>query len=540
GTWDGRGAIVKKVKMRDDLEETKYMIRMIQMSGYHKNLVNFYRWETDGEFEFFAFEECGVTLHKYVKQHTYKEMSETTLKIMSAYISSLQLQGTNQEALDLFKKLGILSASQKRSAGPGGGVGEFDVGPGEILWLSVGVKSRICTVLRGDAMTKSYRVSGGRIYGNGLDGRANIHLTLSKFQWMILKDVVTYQNLEISDDEDPLPHDLADSDVEDLINDDDGVEKMADVARAHGGDGGGEDPSRPPPTSFGCAGCFHQRDRIRRGNPDEYTDDEWEKYINFWNDPATPRRSETRGLKSSKSTQWIDEGARGDGEAHHCRNQRRGPRRKLRRHIPAVGSVMPGYVRSRQIFSEKNLKSALQADFSPATCRWGKILPLWHQFLDQKIRGAHFSLGIVAGERFAIELTPSTFPQRHFAGDMFPQRHVAGEKVGMLLGKASNVVFCVSSMCDRSASFGSGVAAFFYVVSCWELLQLSQCPEHSSTSSLKSIQAEVSKLNSLTDELTPLRISPLMDYSLMMSFSLLLREYKAKAIRLIITIQLTT
>ncbi|GKF03125.1 hypothetical protein Tco_0030048, partial [Tanacetum coccineum] len=44
-------------------------------------------------------------------------------------------------------------------------------------------------------------------------------------------------------------------------------------------------------------------------------------------------------------------------------------------------------------------------------------------------------LGIVAGERFAIELTPSTFLQRHFAGDIFPQRHVAGERVGMLLGK---------------------------------------------------------------------------------------------------------
>ncbi|GKB73760.1 hypothetical protein Tco_0935172 [Tanacetum coccineum] len=70
----------------------------------------------------------------------------------------------------------------------------------------------------------------------------------------------------------------------------------------------------------------------------------------------------------------------------------------------------------------------------------GNLLPPWHQFLDQKIRGAHFSLGIVAGERFAIELTPSTFPQRHFAGDRFPQRHVAGERVGMLLGKASNVV----------------------------------------------------------------------------------------------------
>ncbi|GJW77302.1 hypothetical protein Tco_0138984 [Tanacetum coccineum] len=75
----------------------------------------------------------------------------------------------------------------------------------------------------------------------------------------------------------------------------------------------------------------------------------------------------------------------------------------------------------------------------------GNLVPPWHQFLDQKIRGAHFSLGIVAGERFVIELTPSmfpqrhvagdTFPQRHVAGDTFPQRHVAGEGVRMLLGK---------------------------------------------------------------------------------------------------------
>ncbi|GKA43217.1 hypothetical protein Tco_0735941 [Tanacetum coccineum] len=64
---------------------------------------------------------------------------------------------------------------------------------------------------------------------------------------------------DIIDDEDALPHDLADSDVEDLINvDDDGVEKMssADVARSHGGDGGGED--RPPSHHVltGCEGCF--------------------------------------------------------------------------------------------------------------------------------------------------------------------------------------------------------------------------------------------------------------------------------------------
>nr|GFC16536.1 S-adenosyl-L-methionine-dependent methyltransferases superfamily protein [Tanacetum cinerariifolium] len=45
---------------------------------------------------------------------------------------------------------------------------------------------------------------------------------------------------DIIDDEDALPHDLAYSDDEDLIN------MSTDVARSHGGDGGGED--RPPTT----------------------------------------------------------------------------------------------------------------------------------------------------------------------------------------------------------------------------------------------------------------------------------------------------
>ncbi|GKG55899.1 hypothetical protein Tco_0574793, partial [Tanacetum coccineum] len=67
-------------------------------------------------------------------------------------------------------------------------------------------------------------------------------------------------------------------------------------------------------------------------------------------------------------------------------------------------------------------------------------------------------LGIVAGDRFAIELTPSTFPQRHFAGDRFPQRHVAGERVGMLLGKASNVVVGAGDVDDFKVA-GKGEAA---------------------------------------------------------------------------------
>nr|GEZ50510.1 hypothetical protein [Tanacetum cinerariifolium] len=52
---------------------------------------------------------------------------------------------------------------------------------------------------------------------------------------------------DIIDEEDPIPHDLADSDDEDLVNLDinDGVNMSTDVAQGHGGNGGGDD--HPPP-----------------------------------------------------------------------------------------------------------------------------------------------------------------------------------------------------------------------------------------------------------------------------------------------------
>nr|GEU95379.1 hypothetical protein [Tanacetum cinerariifolium] len=77
---------------------------------------------------------------------------------------------------------------------------------------------------------------------------------------------VFYEDDDIIDDKDALPHDLADSDVEDLINvDDDGVDKMsADVARSHGGNGGVED--RPPPhyVPSGCEGFFANQGKGKR------------------------------------------------------------------------------------------------------------------------------------------------------------------------------------------------------------------------------------------------------------------------------------
>ncbi|GKC59640.1 hypothetical protein Tco_1087238 [Tanacetum coccineum] len=73
---------------------------------------------------------------------------------------------------------------------------------------------------------------------------------------------VVNEDDNIIDDEDAIPHDLADSDDEDLIN----VNDDADVARSHGGDGGGED--RPPPyhVATGCGGCFANRGKGNGSN----------------------------------------------------------------------------------------------------------------------------------------------------------------------------------------------------------------------------------------------------------------------------------
>nr|GFA43668.1 hypothetical protein [Tanacetum cinerariifolium] len=74
----------------------------------------------------------------------------------------------------------------------------------------------------------------------------------------IIIDVVDEDD-DITDDEDALPHDLAESDNEDLINVDDD-----DVAQSHGDDSGGED--RPPPhhVPSGCMGCFPIRGKGKR------------------------------------------------------------------------------------------------------------------------------------------------------------------------------------------------------------------------------------------------------------------------------------
>ncbi|GKC06065.1 hypothetical protein Tco_0997675 [Tanacetum coccineum] len=107
---------------------------------------------------------------------------------------------------------------------------------------------------------------------------------------------------DIINDEDVLPHDLADSDDEDLVNVDDDDGMSADVARGHSGDGGGDD--RPPPHQLagGCrgkgtrkpnlggrkAGRMHTRKETRNLGLRKITDELGPQPIRFeWKDNGT-------------------------------------------------------------------------------------------------------------------------------------------------------------------------------------------------------------------------------------------------------------
>ncbi|GJR29956.1 retrotransposon protein, putative, ty3-gypsy subclass [Tanacetum coccineum] len=103
-------------------------------------------------------------------------------------------------------------------------------------------------------------------------------------------DLPLSTNDDIIDDEDALPYDLADSDDEDLVNvdDDDGVNVMsANVARGHGGDGGGKGTWKP---NLGGrkAGRLHTRQETRNLGLKKITDDKGPVPIRFeWDDKKT-------------------------------------------------------------------------------------------------------------------------------------------------------------------------------------------------------------------------------------------------------------
>nr|GEY18954.1 hypothetical protein [Tanacetum cinerariifolium] len=384
---------------------------------------------------------------------------------------------------------------------------------------------------------------------------------------------------DIIDDEDAIPHDLVDSDNEDLINvDDDGVDKMSrDVARSYGDDGGGED--RPPPhyVPSGCGGCFANRgkgkrkpslggraacrlntrdktrnlslkeitdtkgpvsirfelrdkqnlmplgehaahwssyigetqfdlrphmvsldwteihadiqqhlqkayntnkvafkaqhwvidpttrtynvEKIRRARPQDITDDEWDKYIQFWNDPrniaqaAQNRQNRAKSTRQSSTTQeypsLIDTffvAYTVNGE--FLRNEDRRIYEEMRR-LEATGTYTDDEINRLargDMFSQFESGGASgsggcgddeegaddQDDEDedgdgdtytiPGNMSPGNICHRGPNYLTEKYVGLTVSLGIVVGEGFSVEI-----PQRQVAGEIFLSNKSSGK-----------------------------------------------------------------------------------------------------------------
>ncbi|GJR35141.1 hypothetical protein Tco_1210825 [Tanacetum coccineum] len=275
---------------------------------------------------------------------------------------------------------------------------------------------------------------------------------------------------DIIGDEDALPHDLADSDVEDLINvDDDDVSRW--FARSYGGDGGGDDrpSSHVVPTGYG--GCFANKGKNsgllaktcltsgRTWNP---------SLASIGKEDPHHRSYDVEEIRLARSLGGDEEGWATACE--YTEDEINGWQRggKLRGHIPGMGgSILPSRATSRPSMPapDKSLKSMhRKVDFMirglfrrtpkysvmfksfesgwlvlgevawcdalikranhfaltrrfPSDMSQGKICHRGPTSLTEKRVGPTSSPGIITGDCIPDEVSPARIPQRHVAGE---------------------------------------------------------------------------------------------------------------------------
>ncbi|GJU32823.1 F-box domain containing protein [Tanacetum coccineum] len=174
-------------------------------------------------------------------------------------------------------------------------------------------------------------------------------------------------------------------------------------------------------------------DRIRRGKPDEYTDDEWEKYINFWNDPANAQRAETNRLNRSKST--VDRMRELEATLSTTSCQ------KSTSLWSSSGKLSSATVLAWVVNCQVYDRSTAELYRTPFDRSRDVDFMMTLMRSDNRFRGCVLPRMIqVDSQRKWRESQRVIVDDTGGARVIYPQRHVAGERVGMLLGKASNVV----------------------------------------------------------------------------------------------------
>nr|GEX45933.1 hypothetical protein [Tanacetum cinerariifolium] len=240
-------------------------------------------------------------------------------------------------------------------------------------------------------------------------------------------------------------------------------------------------------------------EKIRRARPENITASEWDKYIQFWNDPRNIARTAQNRQNRAKSTVISRQGTRSlarlrdkmrqssttqkypslidnlfvahtvNGE--FLRNEdRRIYKEEMRRleatgtytddeinrlarggkqrgHILDVGRVLPARataspstpatMRMRMAMTILScvIYGSFSGDMSP-----GNMCHRGTNFLTGKYVGPTVSLGIVAGEGIPCERYPANIPRRQVSGETYPQRQVVGESQELSLRNGLNVV----------------------------------------------------------------------------------------------------
>nr|GEW37517.1 hypothetical protein [Tanacetum cinerariifolium] len=271
---------------------------------------------------------------------------------------------------------------------------------------------------------------------NDLDN-ATLHIDGQSTEVNVPSDIIDVvdEDDDITNDEDALPHDLADSDNKDLINvDDDGVDKMsADVARSHDGDGGGED--RPPlhHVPSGCMGCFANPGRGKRkpnlGGREEmrrleatgtYTDDEINRLARGGKQRghiSGVGRFESGGASGSGGCEDDEEGADrqddededGDGDTYDSIAVLDG---KRDHEIGTYGMSTDYCIMKENVYTKRT--EILTWNNSREK---GKM----ERNTTRSSRELH---GIVAEEGIPYERSPANIPRRHVAGEYVPPWHL--------------------------------------------------------------------------------------------------------------------
>nr|GEX64557.1 F-box domain, leucine-rich repeat domain, L domain-like protein [Tanacetum cinerariifolium] len=245
-------------------------------------------------------------------------------------------------------------------------------------------------------------------------------------------------------------------------------------------------------------------EKIRRARHENITASEWDKYIQFWNDPRNIARAAQNQQNWAKST--IEEIRRLEATGTYTDNEinRLARGGKQRGHILGMGRVLPAWATAspstpahESMLNSLHKKVDFMMRLSKSDSKYSDMFSQFESggasgsggcgddeegvddqddededgdgfgtglriflgdmssgnmchrgtnFLTGKYVGPIVSLGIVAREGIPYERSPVNIPRRQVAEEMYPQRQVVGESLELSLGNGLNVVVTILSL----------------------------------------------------------------------------------------------